>query len=338
MIPATVTPGNHSFVNYLQGASPVGYQGVGTKPHQPYNISEEEKETPKVLPEESYGGVTPSEPPVVMPNKFLETDSDIENQFMYIKAVHEPLRTDPELEGEYDLPKSMNPIKRFQEEDKIKNTVPKVYPKPSTEEKRPFHFTLELEQLESMLMEDRKHLITAPIPKYAGTVKFYLLKNRDGLLGGIYPKFELYLEGTRRLLLSAKKRSGNWTGNYMITLDHESMDTSSPGYMGKLRADFWKNSYNIYDDGENPARAKKGKYRENIGAVLYEGPWFASKGPRKMTVVVPKADGDKMTSYVPLTVLHFMDFDIITTFALGQRRIDRIAQRRERRFNNRAEE
>ncbi len=70
--------------------------------------------------------------------------------------------------------------------------------------------------------------------------------------------------------MTGKRRSGNWTGNYLITVDHDNLSTKSPGYVGKLRSNFWGSKYNIYDSGENPFTYKgTQRPRENLGAVIY---------------------------------------------------------------------
>jgi len=183
----------------------------------------------------------------------------------------------------------MNPIKAFQEEDKLKVTKPKIYPPPPPEKLKPFHFQVKLEHLSTLPRHIGKQIMYSPIPDFAGLQKLTLLKIKEGILGAMYPKFELRVKETNRLILTAKKRAGNLTGNYMITLDHENLDIKSDGYLGKLRCDFWKNTYTIYDFGENPNRTKDStKVRENLGTILYEGSWFESGGPRKMTVILPQ--------------------------------------------------
>ena len=73
-----------------------------------------------------------------------------------------------------------------------------------------------------------------------------------------------------KLLLSAKKRSGSWTGNYLITVDHENMSIHSKGYIGKLRTNFSGSKYLVYNNGENPTRyGGTANPRENLGVIEY---------------------------------------------------------------------
>ena len=73
-----------------------------------------------------------------------------------------------------------------------------------------------------------------------------------------------------KLLMTCKRRSGNWTGNYLITVDHDNLSTKSSGYLGKLRSNFWGSIYNLYDNGENPSTyPKTNKPRENLASIEY---------------------------------------------------------------------
>ena len=133
-----------------------------------------------------------------------------------------------------------------------------------------FGYLLRLERIGSIGYIDQKALITSPVPKYAGVIRCAVKRCNEGISGKLYPGYELYLEDTKRLLLSVKKRSGNWTGNYLITLDHQNLDTKSEGYVGKLRSNFWKSVFSIYDNGENPIRViNTSRPREHMGAILY---------------------------------------------------------------------
>ena len=56
--------------------------------------------------------------------------------------------------------------------------------------------------------------------------------------------------------MTGKKRSGNTTSNYMITVDHDKVKKGTKGYLGKLRSNFLGTEFYIYDDGKNPKNAK----------------------------------------------------------------------------------
>ena len=70
-----------------------------------------------------------------------------------------------------------------------------------------------------------------------------------------YPKYTLTLSEGDRFLLNAKKRGGNKTSNYMISLDQDNLKRKGKGYLGKVRANFMGTEFTCYDDGENPKKA-----------------------------------------------------------------------------------
>ena len=59
----------------------------------------------------------------------------------------------------------------------------------------------------------------------------------------------------------------------------------SPGYLGKLRSNFLGTEFVLFDDG---AKAHQADMRCELGAVLYEPNLLGTKGPRRMTALVPK--------------------------------------------------
>ncbi len=171
------------------------------------------------------------------------------------------------------------------------------------EEQYPVHFLLKLERIVSMPMLEQKQLVTSALPRYAGSVHCRVIRHSSGITGRWFPTYELRLADTNRLMITAKRRMGNWTGNYMLTVDHENLSTKAPGYIGKLRSNFWGTTYNLFDDGDNPTTVKATpKPREHLGAVMYESRWFKQKGPRKMTVLLPKlSQDDARVPCIPLT-------------------------------------
>ena len=72
----------------------------------------------------------------------------------------------------------------------------------------------------------------------------------------LWPKYTLHLSDTNKFLLTGKKRSGNTTSNYLITLDQDKTKKGSKGYLGKLRSNFLGTEFYLYDSGDNPKKAK----------------------------------------------------------------------------------
>ncbi len=79
----------------------------------------------------------------------------------------------------------------------------------------------------------------------------------------------------------------------MITVDQDKLKKGTNGYLGKLRSNFLGTEFYLYDNGDNP---KKAKSFENIrtqqGVVEYEKNVLGSKGPRRMKVLLPKVQRD----------------------------------------------
>lgn len=57
-------------------------------------------------------------------------------------------------------------------------------------------------------------------------------------------------------MLTGKKRSGNTTSNYLISMDQEKVGKKSSGFLGKVRSNFLGTEFSIYDNGANPDKAK----------------------------------------------------------------------------------
>ena len=77
----------------------------------------------------------------------------------------------------------------------------------------------------------------------------------------------------------------------MITLDQEKMKKGTNGYLGKVRSNFLGTEFYLYDDKENPKKAKDVEsVRREHGIVEYETNVLGSKGPRRMKVLLPMVD------------------------------------------------
>ena len=57
-------------------------------------------------------------------------------------------------------------------------------------------------------------------------------------------------------MLTGKKRSMQTTSNYMITIDSQKFEKDNNNYLGKVRSNFLGTEFSIYDDGQNPDKAK----------------------------------------------------------------------------------
>ena len=159
---------------------------------------------------------------------------------------------------------------------------------------KPEDYIRKLENISSLSYREQIELLTTPIPKYAETVSCSIKRYKDCL------KYELLLSECMEVLMTAKKRSWKLTKNYLITVDHGNVDKKTEGFIGKLRANFWESEYNIYDDGDDPIKCKDStRYRENLGAIIYEKKWINSKSPKSFEVLTPKLEGDERIKCIP---------------------------------------
>lgn len=129
-----------------------------------------------------------------------------------------------------------------------------------------------------------------PLPPRIGQVRTTIERHKSGL-NRLWPKYSLCLSEGNKFLLSAKKRTGNKTSNYLITTEHEKVEKGSQYNLGKVRSNFLGTEFYIYDDGDNPDKAKdKNNIRTQQGVVQYETNVLGSKGPRRMKVLLPNVD------------------------------------------------
>jgi tubby-related protein 1 len=167
---------------------------------------------------------------------------------------------------------------------------------------------------------DMRSFLAQPIPK-GMTFQCYILRNKKGLLNKLYPTYECYVSSAnnsaagnngggqeQQFLMAARKRTHNKTSNYMISSDKTSVGggKESASYLGKVRSNFVGTEFVAYDKGINPAEldALEAAHassvsllsvRQELCAVFYESNIMGSKGPRKMTAVVPavRKDGSR---------------------------------------------
>jgi len=94
------------------------------------------------------------------------------------------------------------------------------------------------------------------------------------------------------LLMSAKKRGDSKTGNYAISTNKSTIhtvDRNDPEFVGKLRSNFSRSEYHLYDDGENPSKSSSSsksysdsKTRQELACIFY-----SEKYPREITAMIP---------------------------------------------------
>ncbi|TNV83759.1 hypothetical protein FGO68_gene12469 [Halteria grandinella] len=141
-------------------------------------------------------------------------------------------------------------------------------------------------------VEELRELFMRPVPPNCGQILCTIVRHKSGF-NRLWPKYTLHLSDSNKFLLTGKKRSGNTTSNYMITLDQDKMKKGTKGYLGKLRSNFLGTEFYLYDDGDNPKKAKNfDNVRTEHGIVEYETNVLGSKGPRRMKVLLPMVGRD----------------------------------------------
>lgn len=120
---------------------------------------------------------------------------------------------------------------------------------------------------------------------------------RDKGSGKMFPKYNLFLQDNKRFLLAARKRKKQTTSNYLASLDYDDLERDSPNYFGKLRANFVGTEFTVFDAGE---RSGRNAGRSELGCVTYQYNVLGTRGPRKMTGVIPALDASGHSLYNPV--------------------------------------
>jgi len=129
--------------------------------------------------------------------------------------------------------------------------------------------------------------------QHQGTVQCYIERTKTSQ----GPKYTLKMQSNDRFLLSARKRNKKKSSNYLVSLDPDDLKRESGSYFGKLRANFVGTEFIGYDKGANPddfdaatLAASKGGVRQELCVVIYAYNVLGTRGPRKMSVVIPDID------------------------------------------------
>ena len=147
--------------------------------------------------------------------------------------------------------------------------------------------------------DSMKSFLTSPCPMEAGTVACYVKRHKNA----ICPEYRIYLKHGDVFLMTSKKRRNKKTSNYLISMARNDYEKTSENIIGKLRANFLGTEFQIYDAGRNPKdkdpffdEINDDAIRSELGAVLYANNLVGNKGPRRMTVCIPKVgDNDRTT-------------------------------------------
>ena len=104
-------------------------------------------------------------------------------------------------------------------------------------------------------VEELKDMFMKPIPANIGQIQCTIVRHKSGF-NKFWPKYTLQLSDSMKFLLTGKKRAGNTTSNYMITIEQDKLKKGAKGYLGKVRSNFLGTEFYLYDVGKNPKKAK----------------------------------------------------------------------------------
>jgi len=105
------------------------------------------------------------------------------------------------------------------------------------------------------------------------------------------PTYRVFLKENDEFLMAAKKRTKNKTSNYIITTESNIViEKHGKATVGKLRSNFMGTEFILYDSGKNPKSEAKSTIRKELAAISYEVNVMGSRGPRRMTCILPKVN------------------------------------------------
>eukprot|EP00656_Telonema_subtile_P027945 TRINITY_DN30164_c0_g1_i1.p1 TRINITY_DN30164_c0_g1~~TRINITY_DN30164_c0_g1_i1.p1 ORF type:complete len:228 (-),score=43.88 TRINITY_DN30164_c0_g1_i1:278-961(-) len=101
-----------------------------------------------------------------------------------------------------------------------------------------------------------------------------------------------YLKDGMRFVMAARKRKKTKGAYYIISASKGDISRHDDQFAGKVRSNILGTEFNIFDNGlggddQDKVKNGSGDTRKELGFVTYESNILGSKGPRKMTVVLP---------------------------------------------------
>eukprot|EP01029_Cantina_marsupialis_P026949 TRINITY_DN7394_c0_g1_i1.p1 TRINITY_DN7394_c0_g1~~TRINITY_DN7394_c0_g1_i1.p1 ORF type:complete len:305 (+),score=92.68 TRINITY_DN7394_c0_g1_i1:85-999(+) len=115
------------------------------------------------------------------------------------------------------------------------------------------------------------------------TTRCYVVRNKKGK-NSLHPLYSVYLEDGNRFLMSGRKRAGNKTSNYLVSLAPEP-ERKTLAVIGKIRGNYIGSHYAIFDEGKNPKKTvSTTSIRRELGVVAFE---YDKTGPGKFMAHIP---------------------------------------------------
>ena len=172
---------------------------------------------------------------------------------------HERLRDPESTLGEEETKGGPDRMKRTDLREEVKEQ-PKPIPKPPT---------VNIREILANEMRDMRRFLLSPVNRGI-TLQCTIRRDKSGF-NRLFPKYFMSISEGLTFLLAGKKRAGNRTSNYMVTMNQKDFNTKSPSFLGKVRSNFLGTEFMMYDNGLNPKRkgANPSNVRTELGVVLY---------------------------------------------------------------------
>lgn len=90
----------------------------------------------------------------------------------------------------------------------------------------------------------------------------------------------------------------------MISVSNDDTGRKSVNYFGKVRSNFVGTEFQIYDKGSKAGKKSKAAFtelRQELGCIAYEYNIMGSRGPRKMTAIIPAVSDNGQLLYRQLS-------------------------------------
>lgn len=110
----------------------------------------------------------------------------------------------------------------------------------------------------------------------------YVLRERGGILEN--PKYRFFLEPRDVFALAGRKRSKKQSSNYVISMNETDLDRDGNFCFAKVRSNFTGTEFVFFTSDRDD--------KQELGAVLFEINPGGIRGPRRMTVIVPRVSSN----------------------------------------------
>ncbi|CAL5227271.1 g10202 [Coccomyxa viridis] len=158
-----------------------------------------------------------------------------------------------------------------------------------------------------------------------GPLQCFIVRSRGA--ARLYPRYSLYLDVGHKFLMAARKRKKSKASNYVMSLDEKDLQRNSGSSCGMVQSNFLGTEFTIYDRGMSGVTALSPKdVHSEVAAVRYDVNVLGTKGPRKMTAIVPAIDTESGRPVAPSPSIH-ADNSIMDRHKRGHGQQDTVVMR-----------